>query len=236
MASTVIALKPAHYHSIDDDIIDVHGRTIGPIGYAVYGYLCRRRNRKTGQCTPSISRIAQAFDIARSTVKIHLRKLEEAGLIEIHERQDAAGDPTSHLYILLDPSPAAVAKRLADRKAAAAYEQGRPPADPPPPPGVGCLPTYPGPSADLPGRPSADPEPEVLPRTTEMNQENVTRAEEKTQEPPLANPCPHPEEERSYFGNIAVCQHCWELLEDTEGVTERASERDEAQAHAASAA
>jgi hypothetical protein len=236
MASTVIALKPAHYHSIDDDIIDVYGRTIGAIGYAIYGYLCRRLNRKTGQCTPSISRIAQAFDIARSTVKIYLRKLEEVGLIEIQERQDAAGDPTSHHYILLDPSPAAVAKRQADRKAAIACERGRPPADPPQAEGVGCLPTHPQPSADLPGRPSISHEPEVLPLTTEMNQEDVARAEEKTPETPSVNPCSHPLEERSYFGDITVCQHCWELLENTEGVTERASEREEAQAHATCAA
>src|SRR5215831_9259396 len=68
----ILILKPGHFHSIDDDIIDVHGRTIGAIGYAVYGYLRRRMNQKTGQCNPSIARIAKAFDMARSTVKEYL--------------------------------------------------------------------------------------------------------------------------------------------------------------------
>ena len=205
MTAKIITLKPAHYHSIDDDIIDAHGQTIGPIGYAVYGYLCRRRNRKTGQCNPSISRIAEAFDIARSTVKVYLRLLEDVGLIEIHGRQDEAGDPTSNMYILLDPSPAAVAKRLMARKAAATFEGGRPPADPP-------LPERGGLSADLPpadcrppGRSPNGHEPDPNPEPKKENQPEGACATEKTPETRTSNPCPHPLEERISPGDITIC-------------------------------
>jgi hypothetical protein len=202
----IVVLKRAHFSSFDHDIINVHGPTIGAIGVGIYTALVRFANRKTGECWPSIGRLAQVLALARSTVKVYLRKLEEAGLIDIRERQDAAGDPTSNLYTLLDPSPAAVAKRLAARKAARAPEGGRPPADPPP---AATPPT---------GRPPAAPEPDLDPEPQEINQAEAARAEEEKPATPPRKPCPHPIEERSYFGDIVVCHHCWAIL-DVQGDT-----------------
>jgi hypothetical protein len=198
----IVVLKRAHFFSLDNDIIDVHAKTIGAIGVAIYTTLARYANRKTGQCWPSVERLARTLDLARSTVKVYLRKLEDAGLVDIQERQDAAGDPTSNLYTLLDPSPNAVSKRLASKTAMAAPEPegGRPPTDPPP---VACRPT---------GRPPADPKPDLSPLTKEENQPEGARAAEETPKASANNPCPHPLEERSYFGDIEVCQHCWGLL------------------------
>jgi hypothetical protein len=199
----IVVLKRAHFFSLDNDIIDVHAKTIGAIGVAIYTTLARYANRKTGQCWPSIEHLAQTLDLARSTVKVYLRKLEDVGLIAIQERQDAAGDPTSNLYTLLDPSPGAVHHRRASRAAMAAPtpEGGRPPADPPP---VVTQPT---------GRPPADPEPDLDPLTKAQNQEGHAHAADKTPKAPAGNPCPHPLEEHSHFGDVVICQHCWSMID-----------------------
>ena len=215
----IVVLKRAHYFSIDNDIIDIHAKQIGAIGVAIYVVLARFANRKTGACWPTIGRIARTLQLARSTVKVYLRKMEKAGLIAIEERQDPAGDPTSNNYTLLDPSPDAIDQRRAT--AAAALEGGRPSADPP-------------------GRSSADPEPSSLREERERNQDTDACAAEKDEQPSprrMENLCPHPLEERSYFGEIVICQHCWGMLDlqgdPTGGGPEPGEEH---QAHAACAA
>ncbi len=245
----IITLKRAHFFSIDNDILDVHAKTIGGVGVLVYVALARYANRTTGECWPAIDRIARTLQLARSTVKLYLRRLEAAGLITITERRDAAGDPTSNCYTLLDPSPAAVAKRQAAKAASAAPgpEGGRPPADPPP---AACQPT---------GGSPADPQPSS-PEQKEENHAECSRTEETPKTPPGTdlrhtydkssqprtaarpktppeNPCPHPLEERSYFGDITVCQHCWTMLDMQADTTPRGPEQgEESQAHAACAA
>jgi Helix-turn-helix domain len=122
--------KRAHCFSIDNDILDRHAETIGPMGLLVYVALARYANRRTGACWPSIDRIAHTVQLARSTVKLSLHRLAAAGLITITERRDAAGDPTSHLYTLLAPDPTAVTQRLAARLAPHAEEDVPPPPAP----------------------------------------------------------------------------------------------------------
>ena len=198
----IVVLKRAHFFSIDNDLIDVHAKTVGAIGVAIYAVLARFANRTTGECWPSIERIARTLDLARSTVKVYLHKLKDAGLIDIIERQDAAGDPTSNLYTLLDPSPVAVDKRLTARTAPATptLERGRPPADRPP---AACRPT---------GQSPADPEPSLSLEQEKENQPDGAHAEEPPQMP-VTNPCTHPVEQLSHFGDVTVCHHCWGMLE-----------------------
>jgi DNA-binding MarR family transcriptional regulator len=107
----VIVLKRAHFFSIDNDIIDVHAKTIGAIGIAIYAVLARYANRKTGECWPAIARIQRTLNLGRSTVKRYLHRLETAGLITVEERLDEEGDHTSNRYTLLDPDPTAIAQR-----------------------------------------------------------------------------------------------------------------------------
>ena len=61
-----------------------------------------------------------------------------------------------------------------------------------------------------------------------MNQAEGAVAEKEKPEIQPSNPCPHPIEERSYFGDIAVCQHCWARLdsrgENTPGAPEHGEE------------
>src|SRR5262245_61791298 len=182
-----VVLKRAHYFSLDNDIIDVHGKTIGALGVALYAVLARYAHRQTGACWPSIGRLAEVLGLARSTVKVYLRRLEEVGLLTITARRDTAGDPTSHRYTLLDPTPAAVETRRTVRRAAAAREGGRPLAGLP---SVACRPT---------GRPSANPKPDPHSLTTEQNQEEHADAAEETPTPPPAHLCPHPLDERRSF-------------------------------------
>jgi hypothetical protein len=198
----IVVLKRAHFFSIDNDIIDVYGPTIGAIGVAIYAVLARFANRQTGECWPTIGRIARTLDLARSTVKVYLHKLKDAGLIDIIERQDGAGDPTSNLYTLLDCSPGAVDRRLTARSAPAAPvpEGGRSPADLPP---AACRPTRGS---------SAAPEPSLSPEQKKENQPDGARAEE-TPKMPVTNPCTHPVEQLSHFGDVTVCHHCWGMLE-----------------------
>ena len=203
---TVIRLK-GHYFGIPNDIIDKHGRTIGAIGVAVYAALARYADAKTGECWPAIARIERVLSLARSTVKIYLRKLEDAGLIEIEERWAEPGDHTSNLYSLLPTDPVAVAKRIAARAAAGVDSGSQQP---------GGRSACDLPSADT--QPTGGLAPDPYQLQSEQNQEtndDRSRAEEK-QASPSKQPCLHPATEVYRFDDIILCHHCWSLLPEPE--------------------
>ena len=198
----IVVLRKSHFFSIDNAIIDIHAKTIGPLALGVYTVLARHAHRKTGECWPSIGRLASLLGVARNTIKAALRTLEAAGLILLKRRRDPAGDCTSHLFTLLDAVPAAVEARLAKRRAAVtAPEGGGAAADLPP---VSSCPT---------GGAAVAQEPDLPLEPQKENQMETAAAGEETPEPRTSHPCPHPREERSYFGDIAVCQHCWAIVE-----------------------
>ena len=105
MTQTIVILKRAHFFSIDNDIIDVHAKTIGAIGIAIYAVLARYANCRTGECWPAIARIQRTLKLGRSSVKRYLQRLEAAALITVEARWSDDGDRTSNLYTLLDPEP-----------------------------------------------------------------------------------------------------------------------------------
>jgi hypothetical protein len=220
----IVVLKPAHFFSLTNDIIDVHARAIGTTALAVYTALSRYMNRKTGECRPSISKLAYLLDLARNTVKSALRTLEAHGLIAMRRRFKPTGDATSHLYTLLDPTPQAVEARQRQKAAA----QGTSMADPP------------RSMADPPGRSMADPEPDPDPLTKETNQELPADAQEETPQPQVANPCSHPREECYKFDDLVFCWHCkttFTVQVATRGNSGGNSDgREEGQAYAACAA
>ena len=222
----IVVLKRAHYFSLSDDIIDTHARSIGATALAVYTVLSRYANLKTGECWPSMGRLAHLLDLARNTVKAALRTLEQAGLIAIRRRRDAAGDATSHLYTLLDCCPNAVEARLTRRQAAVATPEGGGSAVAPPL--VTSCPT---------GRLPLDPEPSSSPQPKEENQLRRSGAEENPPPAAASNPCLHPLEEQRYFGAMTVCQHCWALF-DTQAATtpEGPAAGEKGQTHATCAA
>jgi DNA-binding MarR family transcriptional regulator len=205
-ARTVIRLK-AHFFGIPNDIIDKHGRTIGAIGVGVYAALARFADAATGECWPAIARLERVLGLARSTVKVYLRKLETAGLIEIDERWAEPGDRTSNLYTLLDANPVAVAKRVAARAEA----------------GVNLSSQHAGggSAADLPSadtQPTGGPADDPYQIPSEQNHENnneCSRTEEKPAPPPKHH-CPHPAADVARFDGMILCHHCWTLLVEVE--------------------
>jgi len=107
---TKIQPRPNSFR-VDNIIIDEYSEKIGAIGVAIYNVLSRHADRETGICYPSIRLIARKLALGRTTVKKYLRILLNHSLIAISSRLSDEGDPTSNLYMLLDPSPEKVALR-----------------------------------------------------------------------------------------------------------------------------
>jgi hypothetical protein len=193
-----------HTYRVDNIIVDEYAEKIGAIGVAVYNVLARHADRETGLCYPSIGLIARKLKLGRTTVKKYLRILLNHCLIAISSRLSDEGDPTSNLYILLDPSPEQVALRrlrlealLTPQEGTFTFEGGRSPDDPPP-----------GLSATDPQSP-ADPE-----QSSFLNKDNRTTLDallptekQKT--------CTHPPSEIVFLSDqITICNHCYGLLDE----------------------
>jgi hypothetical protein len=209
---TVIRLT-GNFFGIPNEIIDTHGRTLGAIGVGIYAALARYADRTTGECWPAIARLERVLGLARSTVKVYLHKLAAAGLIEIEERWDEAGDRTTNRYTLLDPSPAAIARHLAARAAAEARSQectgtglegGRSADDPP------SAATHPT------GGPGTDPE-QIPASQMERNKPECSRTDERPTSKTM-NPCPHPTPEISCIDGMHICHHCWTIVEQHDAI------------------
>src|SRR4029450_11204879 len=135
---TKIQPRPNSFR-VDNIIIDEYGEKIGAIGVAIDNVLARHADRETGIWYPSIGLIARKLQLGRTTVKKYLRILLNHCLIAISSRLSDEGDPTSNLYMLLDPSPEQVALRrrrlealLTPQEGTFTFEGGRSPDDPPP--------------------------------------------------------------------------------------------------------
>jgi hypothetical protein len=206
---TVIRLK-GNYFGIANDVIDKHGRTIGAIGVGVYAALARFADAQTGECWPAIARLERVLGLARSTVKVYLRKLADAGLIEIEERWAEPGDRTSNLYTLLDANPSAVARRLAARAAAhsAAESAQVPMVD-----GGGSTDDLPSVDSPPTGELAADPY-QIQSEQNQVNNDECSRTAEKPITPAKA-PCLHPEQEVAHFDGMILCHHCWSILDES---------------------
>ena len=208
---------------VDNIIVDDYAEKIGAIGLAIYNVLARYADRQTGLCYPCIGTIAKKLKLGRTTVKKYLRILLNYSLIAISSRLSDEGDPTSNLYMLLDPSPEKVALRrrqlealLTPQYGTFKLDGGRSPDDPPP-----C------PSATDPQSP-ADPE-----QSSSLNKKfgTMTDVALSTENPQTSHSgqaeshkcpqaptkkqqeCPHPASEIVHLSdNITICNHCYSLL------------------------
>ena len=88
------------FFTIDNEILTVHGATIGVYGLAVYTALAQHAN-SAGRCHPTIPRIAGILDCSPRKVNDALRLLADAGLIAIEERRAKNGRQMSNAYVLL---------------------------------------------------------------------------------------------------------------------------------------
>jgi hypothetical protein len=210
-AITRIQPRPNSFR-VDNIIIDDYGEKIGAIGIAIYNVLARHADRVTGICYPCIRTIAKKLALGRTTVKKYLRILLNHCLIAISPRLSDDGDPTSNLYMLLDPAPEQVALRRRKLEALLIPQEGsfnfdpavdnlnggRSPADPPP-----C------PLATDPQSP-ADPE-----QSSSLNKKQRTIAEVDLMPTEKQKACPHPPEFIVMLpDNITICNHCYGLLDE----------------------
>jgi DNA-binding MarR family transcriptional regulator len=199
----IVILKRAHFFSIDNDIIDVHAKSIGAIGVAIYTVLARYANRRTGECWPTIPRIARMLDLGRSTVKRYLHRLQKAGLISIEERWDEEGDRTSNRYTLLAPDPEAIATRQQQSASSVVL------AGPPTTERGGSATDRPSGPCDAVGESPMSPEPTDPPN----QQKETTNTSAALGQTARQKTCPHPESEVHRFSDgITICFHCFALL------------------------
>ena len=193
-----------HTYRVDNIIVDEYAEKIGAIGVAIYNVLARHADRETGICYPSIGTIAKKLKLGRTTVKKYLRILLKHCLIAISSRLSDEGDPTSNLYMLLDPSPEQVALRrlrlealLTPQEGTFTFEGGGSPDDPPP-----------GLSATDPQSP-ADPK-----QVFSLNKNHGTSLVALLPTERQKN-CQHHASDIAYLSdNIIYCRHCYSLLNE----------------------
>lgn len=73
---------------------------IKPAAKIVLYWLADHHNGETGQCNPSINRLAKCCEMSRRSVENNLQSLQEAGLIKIINRFREQGGKTSNIYTL----------------------------------------------------------------------------------------------------------------------------------------
>ena len=111
MAEALVIQPRPHSFRIDNVVIDEYGEKIGAIGMAIYSVFSRYADRRTNEAFPNHKTIARKLKIGVSTVKRYVKVLIAHGLVVVQPRFDKAGDRTSNLVILLDPTPTGKALR-----------------------------------------------------------------------------------------------------------------------------
>lgn len=89
------------YFTIDNALLDTHGKRLGPHGIAVYTALARFANTDQ-ECWPSRRAIHERTGVSLPQINRELNKLVDFGLILITPQFNEKGDQTSNLYTLLD--------------------------------------------------------------------------------------------------------------------------------------
>jgi len=117
-------LRP-HTFRIDNCVIDDYAAEMGAMGVALYAVLQRYADRETGQCWPSVATMAATLRLGHTAVKKYLRHLAQLGLISIASRYTAAGDHSSNLYTVHDPTqPEALLRRRRQRRGGSCGDGG----------------------------------------------------------------------------------------------------------------
>jgi len=136
-------LRP-HTFRIDNCVIDDYAAEMGAMSVALYAVLQRYADRETGQCWPSVATMAATLRLSHTAVKKYLRHLAQLGLISIASRYTAAGDHSSNLYTVHDPTkPEALLRRRRQRRGGSCGDGGGSCSAPPSLP-VGHLATHRG--------------------------------------------------------------------------------------------
>lgn len=98
---TVEDRRKRGYFTVDNVLLDVYGKQLGPHGIAVYTALARFANGDS-ECWPSYRTITERTGVSRTQITREIAKLEKMKIISIAQRIDEKGQRASHLYTLLD--------------------------------------------------------------------------------------------------------------------------------------
>lgn len=71
-----------------------------PAAKVVLYWIADHHHSETGQCNPSIKRLAECCEMSRRSVENHIASLEADGLIEVQQQYRAQGGKTSNSYTL----------------------------------------------------------------------------------------------------------------------------------------
>ena len=74
---------------------------LSPATKIVLYWIADHHNGETGNCFPSINRLASVCEMSRRSVESHVSRLEDQGLIEVTRRFRPEGGKTSNSYKLL---------------------------------------------------------------------------------------------------------------------------------------
>jgi len=96
---------------------------IKPAAKIVLYWLADHHNAETGQCNPSISRLAKCCEMSRRSVETHIATLERAGLVTRKPMRRDQGGKTSNAYILHLLESDAQNLRMGSAKSAHGYAQ-----------------------------------------------------------------------------------------------------------------
>ncbi len=81
-------------------ILPRHLLAVQPVEVKVYMALALYVDWDTGECWPSRATLAEDAGVSLSTVKRALKALVKYGAVQVHPRNDPAGDSTSNLYVM----------------------------------------------------------------------------------------------------------------------------------------
>ncbi len=231
MAQTLTIQPRPHSFRIDNIVIDEYGEKIGAIGMAIYSVFSRYADRRTNEAFPNHRTIAKKLKIGVSTVKRYIKVLIAHGLVVVQPRFDKAGDRTSNLVIMLDPTDEGKALRRRQMNDLLAGKIGQSTVN------GGESTLTPPPSKN--GSPWPDGQSTVGYDQGSGDQIYKTTAEDgKKQEPAVLTPrqaaCPHrPETVVHLPDDITICNNCYLLLRNGDHGGEEGEELEHPTARAA---
>lgn len=94
--------RTSNFFMIDNAVVDQLGGELGPMGGWLYVVIVRHINRQTGVAFPSVRTLAEKCGMTKQSVRKHMLRLEELGLIAVERRQNADGSYRANLYRLVD--------------------------------------------------------------------------------------------------------------------------------------
>jgi hypothetical protein len=95
---------------IENAIVDEYLRRVTPSAFVVYAVLRRFADVETGQCWPTITKLAELAGMSRRNVQMILAKLTQAGFIAVEKTAGGRGPNATHTYTVLRLPPAQRAK------------------------------------------------------------------------------------------------------------------------------